>query len=441
MNSQQIVNDTTINIPIWNGHWDLTNDDIVNSLIFYPTEYIVKDVNNNTYSSSFLTDAPKVADFCATRLGYPISQVELTSKQFLMCFEQAIIDYSNIVNEFAMRDYAISLQNMPIGSINNGVVTTNVNLTGVAINPTLSRILSIAKAYGTEAQSGGYLTNKSASVDLIPGKQIYDLSEFNYEDPTDNNIAHNGGAINMEIRRVYYNAPPSIVKYYDPMVGTGYGNDLMMGEMGLGNCSPSITFLLMPLYDTLLRTQEIDFDQTIRRSGYSFDVTGTRLRIFPIPNGKIKKLWIEYINATDRDDLAAYNTNLSPNGTYTSGSLNQVYRAGDITNYPFKVHDYNLLNGVSKQWILKYCLSLCKETLGNIRNKYNQIPIPDNSVTLNGSDLVTQAQNEQNNLRQQLNETLDAMSRQSQLQRLQAEGDITNSMLQKTSYPRNIYIG
>jgi len=57
-------------------------------------------------------------------------------------------------------------------------------------------------------------------------------------------------------------------------------------------------------------------------------------------------------------------------------------------------------------------LALVKETLGEIRSKFNNIPIPGQTVTLNGKDLITQAREEQKNLREELTKVLDELTYQ-----------------------------
>jgi hypothetical protein len=61
---------------------------------------------------------------------------------------------------------------------------------------------------------------------------------------------------------------------------------------------------------------------------------------------------------------------------------------------------------MGKQWIRKYALALCKEMLGQIRGKFTTIPIPGDSVTLNHSDLLSQAKAEQEELKGKLTEML-----------------------------------
>ena len=46
----------------------------------------------------FATDADKVADFCAKRLGYPLVDVELQSGSFYTAFEEAALNEGSLAN-------------------------------------------------------------------------------------------------------------------------------------------------------------------------------------------------------------------------------------------------------------------------------------------------------------------------------------------------------
>ena len=76
--------------------------------------------------------------------------------------------------------------------------------------------------------------------------------------------------------------------------------------------------------------------------------------------------------------------------------------------------------------------------LGLIRGKYSSIPIPDNEIQLNASDLLSQAQTEQENLISELKELLESMSKQSQLERKQAESAAISEQINKIPLP--IYV-
>ena len=53
--------------------------------------------------------------------------------------------------------------------------------TQLILGCSLSRLISISKNYGTEAGSGGYLTYKTASIDVTTNSQVYNISDFNFE--------------------------------------------------------------------------------------------------------------------------------------------------------------------------------------------------------------------------------------------------------------------
>jgi len=354
---------------------------------------------------TFQDHADKVTGWCANRLGYPINDVELLPIHFYACFEEATLEYSNQVNQFSIRDNMMLLQGTPTGS----------NLTGKPVNPSLNRLIAISKNYGTEAGSGGYVTYKSASIDVKTGQQVYNLENLSYEVASDSTKT-------IEIKKIYHTTPPAIIRYFDPFVGTGLGSQQLLENFGWGNYSPGVSFLMMPVYADLLRLQAIEFNDLIRKSGYSFELTGNKLKILPIPTYDYK-IYLDYITTEDR----------------SASTTNVASTVGDFSNAPYELHRYSYINPAGKQWIFKYTLSLCKEVLGNIRNKYSSIPIPNSEVTLNGADLISQAQTEKEALISQLRENLDAVSRQAQLAKLTEESDNIQSQLNKVPMP--IYIG
>jgi hypothetical protein len=179
--------------------------------------------------------------------------------------------------------------------------------------------------------------------------------------------------------------------------------------------------MLMPIYYDVLRMQQIEFNDQIRKSAYSFQLTGNRLRIFPIPNSDFK-IWFTYT-------LDADGTNFALDG---GGKIS------DISNIPYQNITYKYINEIGKQWIRRYTLSICKEMLGYVRSKYSEMPIPDGSVTLNGSDLISAAATEKEALLTELKDILDSTSMQAQLER---KGAIAEAMNKQLSFvPLKIYI-
>ena len=378
------------NISIWNGSSNFSTGST--PFGFYDSE------------SSFSTEADKVASFCATRLGYPMMDVELQSGSFYACFEEAVTTYGNEVFQYKIRENYISLEGSSTG------VSANESI----IQPNLNTVVEISKNYGTEAEVGGNVTRYTGSLALTHSIQDYDLDQW----ATDNGIT--GG---IEIRKVFYEAPPAILRYFDPYAGTGTGIQSLMDAFDFGSFSPGVNFLLMPASYDLLKVQAIEFNDAIRRSSYSFELVNNQLKLFPIPK-KSGKLRFEYYKLTDKQ-LASYKS-----GTDLVKSVADV---------PYTNPTYGTINSVGKQWIYKYTLALAKELLAYVRGKYQTVPIPGSEATLNQADLLTDARTEKEALITNLREMLDQTSRQAQLERKASESD----NLRKTlgDVPMTIFIG
>ena len=66
--------------------------------------------------AAFQSDAPKVASWCAKRLGYPIIDIELQGENFFAVFEEAVSEYSAQVNQFNIRNNLGALEGQTTGS-------------------------------------------------------------------------------------------------------------------------------------------------------------------------------------------------------------------------------------------------------------------------------------------------------------------------------------
>lgn len=382
-----------VNIPIWPG-----------SSSFFPgdTPYGFYD-----YDADFQYEAEAVANWCAKRLGYPIVDVELQAINFYTCLEEAVTEYANQVNTFNIRDNLINLQG----------ASTASNLTQKNVKPNFGGIVSLTQEYGSEAGLGGSYSIYTGSITTQIDKQVYDLTDSTYVK------LENGtpGVTPIEIRRVFHEQPPAIVRYFDPFIGTGLGSQQMMEQFGWGNLSPSISFVMMPAYQDVLRLQAIEFNDYIRRSSYTFELVNNRLRLFPKPTYPMT-VYFQYIVKSER-----------------SNPLRDSSGISDYSNIPYDNMQYCQINDTGRQWIRKYTLALAKEMLGWVRSKYGTIPFPNAEVTTNGAELLSAAQAEKDALIQELKEILDSLSRQSQLERKQAESDALQQQIIKI--PLRIYIG
>jgi hypothetical protein len=376
----------------------------------YPgsSSFSAGDTPFGTYDSDsvFATEAPKIAQWTAKRLGYPVQNVELVDENLFACFEEAVSEYSAQVNQFNIRNNLDTLKGNPTGSNYSGKLVQGSNL---------PELIGISDAYGTLAGVGGNTDVKRGSIDLVANQQIYDL------DILWANVSESANRI--DVVTVFHEATPAINRFFDPYSISGQGTLNLIDEFGFGSFSPAAQFVLMPLYEDILRIQAIEFNDQFRKSAHTFNITNNKLQIFPIPttNGK---LWFEYFV---RNEFIQNSTNVTPDVV------------SDYANVGYDFIPYSRINDVGKQWIRKYTLALSKELLGAIREKYSSVPIPGSEISLDGAALRAEAQTEKDALIEQLRENLEELSRKNQFEIRNNEANYQQEMLRKV--PLTIYVG
>ena len=389
---------STATTPIWDG----TAGPISGSTSFH---YYDSD-------AQFQIDGPRVASYCATKLGYPVMEVELQSGSFYTCFEEAISIYAQELYHAKIKDNYLSLEGSPTSSqLNNQVVV-----------PSLNSIITVAENYGTPIQVGGYINQYKAPLYLTQSIQTYDLQAWAIAN------GHITADDRIVINRVYYEAQPAINQYYDPYIGGSINYQGATENFGWASYSPGLNFVLFPIYWDIARIQEIEMSNNVRRSYYSFQITNNKLTIFPWPDKDGIVVWIDYAKKSE-----VSNTLL--NSPY-SGSTGLVTNP---SNVPYGAITYSSINQPGRQWIFEYTLALASELLGLIRGKYTQIPAPGAEVTLNGADLISKGKDQQNSLREKLRQDFEDMSRRAQLERKQSENQSISSTLNEV--PMFIYLG
>ena len=379
-------------IPIWPGSSSFTTGST--PFGFYDAD------------ADFTSSANKVSSWCAQRLGYPIVDIELQAVNFFTAFEEAVTTYSQYVYQYKIKEN--------IGSLEGA--TTGSNLNSQYVQPNMGNTIAIAEQYGTEAGSGGNVEVKQGDIQLEANTQIYSLKDL-YGD-----ISESGK--NLQIQRIYHFAPPAIVRYFDPYAGTGTGIQSLMETFGMGNYSPGVNFMLMPMYFDILKVQAIELNDQIRKSAYSFElIDNDRLKLFPIPT-RNQKMYFDYIIEEDRNN---------PIRNTSKGLIT------DVSNVPYTNIVYNTINAPSKQWIYRYTLALTKEMLANVRGKYTSIPIPGDTVTTNATELRGEATAEKASLIEELKLILEESSRSKYLERQANEAQHIQDTFGKVPYPIYIY--
>jgi len=359
----------------------------------------------------YQVDGPKVANFCARKLGWPIMDVELDDENLYTCFEQAVTTYGNELFLFKIRDNYLSLEGSNTGSaLNNTVIT-----------PSLNSIITLAEAYGSEVGAGGFVNWYTGSLELAPYEQDYDLNAWAQAS------ASLSPGDSIVIRRIFYEQTPAIVRYFDPYLGSGFNYQGMLETFGWGSYSPAVSYMMFPVYWDIERIQAIEMSDYVRRSQYSFELINNKLKIFPTPGANGGYLAFQYSKRSEASSPAY--------GPY-SGSKDLVTNMGNV---PYQNPVYMQINAPGRYWIFEYASALAKEMLGLIRGKYTTVPIPGAEATLNQNDLLTDARAEKAALLEKLRGDLDETTRQKQLERKMAENEAVKSTFD--NIPLQIYIG
>jgi hypothetical protein len=193
------------------------------------------------------------------------------------------------------------------------------------------------------------------------------------------------------IKKVYYKTPHAMWRFYGY-----YGGLNVVGNLSnYGQFSDDSTFQLVPAWQNKAQANAFEDAIYTRMSQYSYELKNNKIRLYPSPEtGGVTKMWIEFSVPQDV---------WSPDEPSIDGVNNM--NTLPIGNLP-----YGSINAIGKQWIRRFALSLCKEILGQVRSKFGSVPIPGESVTLNGPALLSEAKDEQNKLRDELKQTLSELT-------------------------------
>ena len=381
-----------------------------------PSSFVSGQTPYGTYDadSTFQTDIVSVTKWCAQRLGFPVLQLEIPSGSIYACFEEAVNEYSQHINNYNIKNWMweqYGEKSRISGSLSTG--------SSDPVTPSLGPSITLSDKYGQVVGMSENYDLKKGFITLSGSKQDYDLQDVWA------NVSESGKRI--EVQRVFNHMPAAVSRFYDPYAGS-FDQRQLLDAFGFGNVSPAISFVLKPISYDLARANAIETSDLIRKSAYSFEIHNNNLRIFPIPlDGDAgEKIWFEYYV---KDDIR--NTN-HPSASLQGG-------VSDPSNVPYKFITYSSINQPGRQWIRKYTYALAKELLGIIRSKYSSMPIPDGEVTLDGEALKTEGREEKTQLLEELREFLESVSLTEKLKAEAEEANAQQEVLAKA--PLNIFIG
>ena len=378
-----------------------------------------------TDNQYFLSGAADQVAYTYAKLGGDVLDIELTKEQIFSSYQEAVLEYSYILNVHQVKNSIGDLLGSKTGSFNQeGQLLNTSSLEDVALKFPKFKFeyaRRVAHGYATEAGFGGVTPIYSASFATVKNQQDYDLQQII---SSSSDFSGTVGNKRVNITKVYYKTPQAMWRFYGYYGGLNTVGDLA----SYGQYSDDSTFQLVPVWQN--KSQAMAFEDAIytRNSHYSYEIKDNKLRIFPQSVVvSPKTMWIEFFVDTDTPWI---------DDTTTDNGVNGI---NNMNTMPFENTPYESINSIGKQWIRRFALALAKEILGNIRSKISTIPIPGASTTLNGAALLSQATVEQKDLREELKKTLDELTYSKV-----AEGDSVmtkaiNEIQQKI--PMTVYVG
>ena len=384
-------------------------------------------------SNAFVSGAVDQVAYTFKKLGGDVLDLEITEFQVYSAYEEAVLEYSYIVNSHQAKNVLSDLLGASTASFNeDGQIDKGHSLSGSNVELKYPKFnfqyaKTVADGISTEAGIGGTVPIYSASFNMTGGVQDYDLQDTIYSSSlnTGNPYYNKVGNKRVTIRRVFYKTPASMWRFYGY-----YGGLNVVGNLSTyGQYADDSTFQIVPTWQN--KSQAMAYEDALytRVSHWSYELKNNQLRIFPIPraNYSPEKFWVEFTVESDPYTEADPSVQTGIEGVNNMNTL------------PFENIPYRNINAIGKQWIRRFALSLAKEMLGLVRSKFATIPIPGNDITLNGSDLISQSQQEQEKLREELKQVLDQLTYK-QL----AEDDATvveNSNKVMQQIPAAVFVG
>jgi hypothetical protein len=393
-----------------------------------------------TGSTDFLSGASDQVAYTYQKLGGDILDIELTTGSVYAAYEEAVLEYSYIVNMHQSKNILSDVLGMTTGTFDHDgeSLTGDTNVALKYPKTTFAYNQKMTEGFSGQAGIGAAYNIYSASFAGVSKQQEYDLysilssSAATNVDPASGSPVPYAGMINgkkIVIEKVYYKTPQAMWRFFGY-----YGGLNTVGNLSnYGQYADDSTFQLIPVWQN--KAQAMAFEDSIytRNSHYSFELHHNKLKIFPSPvsPGSVTPAyyWFDFRILGDAWD----ETNAE------AGAASGVDGINNMNTLPFANIPYANVNSIGKQWIRRFALALCKETLGQTRSKFATIPIPGESVTLNGSALISEGRETQTKLRDELKEVLDQLTYQALAEKDASISDSVETVTKKV--PTGVFVG
>ena len=388
-----------------------------------------------TGSADFLSGASLQVAYTYKKLGGDVVDIELTPANVYAAYEEAVLEYSYIINVHQSKNSLSTFLGNQTGTFDHlGSMKTGPSGTNLAYPRfTIGYARRVGDGAAAAAGFGGTVAQYSASFQPVSSQQDYNLQSIiqsasnSGQDDAGKTVDYAGKVDNKRIivQQVFYKSPRAMWRFYGYYGGFGVvGNYSTYGQY-----ADDSTFEIIPTWQNKLQAKMYEDSIVTRTSNYAYEIINDKLRLFPTPDawadGYADRVWVKFM------------VDITP---WEQGTTNMgVQGINNLNTMPFDNLPYTNINAIGKQWIRKYALALCKEMLGQIRGKFTTMPIPGESVTLNHSELLSQAKEEQAGLKDKLIEILDTITYDELAKTDQEITDATANILKASPLP--IFVG
>ena len=344
-------------------------------------------------STSFLSGASDQVAYTYKKLGGDVLDIELAEGNVYAAYEEAVLEYSYLVNMHQSKNVLSNLLGAATASFNeDGQIVSGSALSGTEVALKYPRYdygfaHRVSERSIMETGLGGNLPIYSGSIDRVADQQDYDLqailsaSSANspdvpyYQQVQDKRVV---------IRKVYFKTPRAMWRFYGY-----YGGFSVVGNLRTyGQYADDSTFEIVPVWQNKLQAMAYEDALYTRISHYSYEIKNNNLRIFPNPDTTSPpKIWVQF----------TIDHQYSPWEEGTGQPRSGINGINNMNTLPFQNIPFENINSIGKQWIRRFALALTKEILGQVRGKFSTVPIPGESVTLNFSELLVKPKQNKTN--------------------------------------------
>jgi hypothetical protein len=401
-------------------------------------------------SVDFISGAVDQVAYTHKMIGGDVLDIEITEGQVYAAYEDAVLTYSYFVNLHQAKSSVGMLLGSPTGTFNSdgeiksGSALFNLVSSSGALNLAypmydITAVRDVADAFSHEAGIGGKIDIYMSSFDTVTDQQDYDLQEIvssSATNPSSSLFNKVTPGSRITVRKVFYKSPRAMWRFYGY-----YGGLNAVGNLSTyGQYADDSTFEVIPAWHNKLQAMAYEDNIHTRISHYSYEIKNNKLRLYPIPdNTDVHTFWFEFSVGAGNGANLGIGTLSGSSYTEVSNKDPRINGVNNINTLPFSNIPFENINAIGKHWIRRYALAVAKGMLAEVRSKFQSIPIPGESVTLNGADLRSQSKEEKDALKEELVKILEETDYNTLAEKRTAMSDNTNKLL--SAVPNVIFVG